>query len=1009
MSAAETIQTKSGFPLHVERRADGEQAEMLLQAPAGRRCVLHWGVRRRPQDSWHAPSEASWPAGTQPFDSHAVQSPFSEQNGGEGVIIRLGPLQAFSLLDFVLFFPEKKSWDNNGGRNYEIVLSHPDQSAGLPLEALRAQLNGDQAGIADDIIRAETTHNSWTLMHRFNLCHDFLERAGNDVHGLALLYVWMRFSAVRQLTWQRNYNTKPRELAHAQDRLTRKLTEIFQRVPGSRPLARLTLATVGRGGEVHRHHIKEVSGHFLEEWHQKLHNNTTPDDVVICEGYLEFLRSNGNRDRFYEVLENAGVTRQRLESFERPIRSSPDFVPHLKDGLLHDFYHFLRILKASHSGTDLETAINAARGKVDGQLHGLLDHLWRHRDDPPGALVDLVGGITEARRKLSEMTHGDGLRELLYLDLALEQLLRGAIERSIHQRLGGDQLADLIARVLENLTVSAGDPELGACSRHWYRLQSVPRFGPDWALHAKSVVDRVGRALGGWMDGLYQLLQPKAEILGRGFHAESWSITIFSEEVVRGSSLGFVLSMLLRHLDPLLRKAARIGDWQIVSRGHGAGQVRVVASLQEIQRMRFEMPTIIVADRISGEEEIPEGVTAVIAPDVTDIVSHVAVRARNAGVLFASCHDADALHHLKSFEGRRIRLEVSPAGDVDMEETTGDVAEAPIRERLSRPVIATPRFTRYAVGLGEFNERVVGGKSCHQASLKGRLPDWIKLPPSVALPFGVFERVLELGENREIATRCRELLRQADEGNLESLAPLRETVRTLAAPEELKTALTGTMAGAGLAVPADWDKTWSRIKQVWASKWNERAFLSRRKMGMPNEQLFMAVLIQAVVESDYAFVIHTVNPSTGNSSELFAEVVLGLGETLVGNYPGRALSFVCDKSTGQPTLLSYPGKSVALYGGGLIFRSDSNGEDLAGFAGAGLYDSVLLDPPREAFLDYSREPLVWDEAFRQALLTAIFRIGLEVERTMGSPQDIEGAVSKGVYHIVQTRPQVGLK
>jgi hypothetical protein len=30
---------------------------------------------------------------------------------------------------------------------------------------------------------------------------------------------------------------------------------------------------------------------FLEQWHQKLHQNTTPEDVTICEAYLAFLHS----------------------------------------------------------------------------------------------------------------------------------------------------------------------------------------------------------------------------------------------------------------------------------------------------------------------------------------------------------------------------------------------------------------------------------------------------------------------------------------------------------------------------------------------------------------------------------------------------------------------------------------------------------------------------------------------------------------------------------------------
>src|SRR6185436_19109319 len=139
------------------------------------------------------------------------------------------------------------------------------------------------------------------------------------------------------------------------------------------------------------------------------------------------------------------------------------------------------------------------------------------------------------------------------------------------------------------------------------------------------------------------------------------------------------------------------------------------------------------------------------------------------------------------------------------------------------------------------------------------------------------------------------------------------------------------------------------------------------------------------------------------------EVVLGLGETLVGNYPGRALSFACAKTDGQPTVLAYPSKSIGLYGGGLIFRSDSNAEDQAGYAGAGLYDSVLLQPPRELTLDYTTNPLVWDTGIRAEALGKMAHVGRIVEELFGAPQDIEGAVANGRFYVVQSRPQVGLQ
>ena len=120
------------------------------------------------------------------------------------------------------------------------------------------------------------------------------------------------------------------------------------------------------------------------------------------------------------------------------------------------------------------------------------------------------------------------------------------------------------------------------------------------------------------------------------------------------------------------------------------------------------------------------------------------------------------------------------------------------------------------------------------------------------------------------------------------------------------------------------------------------------------------------------------------------------------------MSLVCSKANHACTVISYPSKSIGLYGNGVIFRSDSNGEDLEDYAGAGLYDSFLDVPPTQCLLDYSQEPLYNDLQFRKALCSKIAQIGIETEQALGSPQDIEGAVQKGEFYVVQTRPQVGL-
>jgi hypothetical protein len=44
--------------------------------------------------------------------------------------------------------------------------------------------------------------------------------------ALCRVFVWLRYSASRHLTWQRNYNTQPRILGAAQERLTNAIAAV---------------------------------------------------------------------------------------------------------------------------------------------------------------------------------------------------------------------------------------------------------------------------------------------------------------------------------------------------------------------------------------------------------------------------------------------------------------------------------------------------------------------------------------------------------------------------------------------------------------------------------------------------------------------------------------------------------------------------------------------------------------------------------------------------------------
>ncbi|MBF0590720.1 MAG: hypothetical protein HQL02_01400 [Nitrospirae bacterium] len=1011
MTISHEINMDRSIKLVVETQEMDGLIEMRLALKDKRKCLLHWGVCGNRGATWQVPPESCWPQESVAVQHTAIQSPFQPNHLGGNITIRIARDMGFNFLSFVLFFPEENRWDNNHGKNYQVpVVLNPQAEVALKDEGL--------LHIAERIIDGEMGNHSWTLMHRFNLCHDLCD--GLRGLGFSLLFVWLRYSFLRQLDWQRNYNTQPRELGHSVERLTLKLAEKFINEPDLHEIIALMMTTLGAGGDgqrirdeilqiMHRHHLKEVSGQFLEQWHQKLHNNTTADDIAICEAYIEFLRSNGNLDVFFSTLRAAGISRERLAGFERPITTPPDFVPHLKDALLHDFSNYLKTLKSVHSGTDLYRAVNAALYLFDHGMQQKLHSILQYKDT---SLSNVTTTITEVCRELNSRLDNERdrqrLRDLLFLSLGLEEHLRVLIEKHVNQNMNVEELTSLIAIVVENILLTNTNDDLRACSRHLSRLSFQDN---EWRYHCLAILERLKRLLGSFIDRYYRMFHDNAQFLGKAFHADSWTVNLFTEEVIR-TRLIFALSLLLQYLEMALLKQGILPQWQVISRHNAVGKAEVVDALHKVTQTVFDTPTIIITDKVVGDEEIPKGVTAIISGNNIDVVSHLGVRARNGAVLFATCYNKDIVERLKALKGHWLSLIVTAAGEVTFDVSEPTDTTFAQRSTTKQQISLQPRdnaFEAYALTSREFSARTAGLKSNNLVLIRDSLPNWIHTPASVVIPFGIFDHLMTQPANADVKRVYDDQVRAlaaTDQGLPAALDAIKDTIMSLNPVDALLEALTGVMQREGLSVPDNWTEGWRCIKQVYASIWNERAYLSRRNMGIPHEGLSMAILIQGVIEAEYAFVIHTLNPINNNRDELYAEIVLGLGETLVGNFPGRALSFVCNKADKTLSPVFYPSKGVGLYGGGMIFRSDTNAEDLMGYAGAGLYDSILLPASREVVIDYADEPLLWDKQFQMGLMRAISEIGIKIEDITGSPQDIEGVYSKGVYHVVQSRVQV---
>jgi phosphoenolpyruvate synthase/pyruvate phosphate dikinase len=171
------------------------------------------------------------------------------------------------------------------------------------------------------------------------------------------------------------------------------------------------------------------------------------------------------------------------------------------------------------------------------------------------------------------------------------------------------------------------------------------------------------------------------------------------------------------------------------------------------------------------------------------------------------------------------------------------------------------------------------------------------------------------------------------------------------------------------------------VVRCWASLFTPQAISYRRRLGIPNDQVAMAVLVQRMVAAEASGVMLTLDPVTGDRSQITIESALGLGAPLVGGEltPDR---YAIDKVTLEirSRTISVQPFADRLEAGGGVRRVD-----LAEAEGAA---PSLGD----------------DEALRLA------EIGKRTERALHGPVDIEWAIGPGPegprhLYLLQARPE----
>jgi pyruvate,water dikinase len=305
--------------------------------------------------------------------------------------------------------------------------------------------------------------------------------------------------------------------------------------------------------------------------------------------------------------------------------------------------------------------------------------------------------------------------------------------------------------------------------------------------------------------------------------------------------------------------------------------------------------------------------------------------------------------------------------------------------------------------VGIADRPTVGGKG---GSLGELTRAGIAVPPGFVVTTSAFEQFLEALEAR---APVRARVEALDPSDLEAAVALSEELRRRVMEEPVPEAVGQAVRAAYAELcPADepvairssattedaedasfaglqdtflWvlgaDQMAARVRECWGSLYSVESMTYRRKHGLPEEGVAMAVVVQRMVDAMCAGVMFTRSPLTGDKSVITVEGAWGLGSAVVSGEvtPDR---WVMGKITGEISVRDISDKHVRQVpapGGGI--------EEVA----------------NEAAI--ANQPCLTDDQ-----LMALREIGRKVERHYGKPQDIEWALDEGgKVFLLQSRPE----
>ncbi|MGW4946099.1 rifamycin-inactivating phosphotransferase [Actinoplanes sp. NPDC004185] len=294
---------------------------------------------------------------------------------------------------------------------------------------------------------------------------------------------------------------------------------------------------------------------------------------------------------------------------------------------------------------------------------------------------------------------------------------------------------------------------------------------------------------------------------------------------------------------------------------------------------------------------------------------------------------------------------------------------------------------------------VAGGKGAQLGALS-RL-DGVRVPAGFCVTTDAFRRIL--AEAPSTGGRLDQLsgLDPDDRDGIRTLsAEIRRSIEGITVPEDLAADITGALVEHGeqaayavrssataedlpTASFAGQQDTYlnvvgpaailQHVSRCWASLFTERAVIYRRRNGIDDRTVGMAVVVQRMVFPRASGILFTADPVTGDRRTATVDAGFGLGEALVSGLVNPDVYRVRRDEIVARTIAAKERAVQARPGGGT--------------------QQVAIDADRQ------EQPALTDPQVLE-----LVRLGRRIEAHFGRPQDIEWCLAEDGFRIVQSRP-----